>query len=119
MTRSRWRAWQAGVVDELTPLTGGGRACELVGRSRATHHRQAHPKPKMLGPYPKPRHPAELCDAERQEVLAVLNSPFHADSWMRAATGAHNARCIGSWLVLDSAGNAAARRPTRPRRCRS
>lgn len=80
MTRSTWRVWQAATADELTPHTGVGKACELVGRSRATHHRQAHPKPRMFGPHPKPRHPAELSPAEREQVLWVLNSPFHADS---------------------------------------
>lgn len=28
-----------------------------------THHRQAHPKPKVFGPHPKPKHPAELSAA--------------------------------------------------------
>lgn len=74
MTRSTWRAWQAVTVDELTPHTGLGTACELVGRSRATHHRQAHPKSKVFGPYPKPKHPAELSAEERERILAVLNS---------------------------------------------
>ena len=80
MTRSAWRAWQAATVDELAPHSGLGKACELVGRSRATHHRQAHPKPRVVGPHPKPRHPAELSPAEREQVLGVLNSPFYADS---------------------------------------
>ena len=78
MTRHRWRSWQADTVDELSPLVGIGKACALVGRSRATHHRQQNPKPRM--PHPKPQHPAELTPAERDEVLAVLNSPFHRDS---------------------------------------
>ena len=80
MTRSTWRAWQAATVDDLTPHTGGGTACELVGRSRATHHRQAHPKPKVFGPHPKPKHPAELSAAEREQILAVLNSDDYANS---------------------------------------
>ena len=80
MTRPTWRAWQAATVDELTPHTGVGKACELVGRSRATHHRQTHPKPKMFGPHPKPRHPAELSPEEREQILAVLNSDDYANS---------------------------------------
>lgn len=75
MTRSTWRAWQAATVDDLTPHTGGGTACELVGRSRATHHRQAHPKPKVFGPHLKPKHPAELAQAaEREQIPAEANS---------------------------------------------
>ena len=47
MTRSMWRVWQAATADELTPHTGIDKACELVGRSRAT--------PLMLGVGGKPR----------------------------------------------------------------
>lgn len=34
MSRTTWRVWQAANADELTPHTGVGKACELVGRSR-------------------------------------------------------------------------------------
>ncbi|WP_434614642.1 hypothetical protein [Arthrobacter sp. A5] len=48
------------------------KACKLVGRSRATHHRQANPQPRMHGPWPKAQHPAELSAAERAQILTVL-----------------------------------------------
>ena len=55
------------------------RACALVGRSRATHHRQANPQPRMQGPWPKARHPAELSTDERVQVLVVLNRADYAN----------------------------------------
>lgn len=79
MTRADYRAWQAETVDELASHMGVGDACRLVGRSRATHHRQANPRPRVHGPWPKPQHPAELSAAERQAVLDLLNSPEYAD----------------------------------------
>lgn len=79
MTRQDYRTWQAQTVDELTAHVGVGRACVLVGRSRATHHRQANPRPRQHGPWPKPQHPGELSGAERAQVLAVLNSTEYAD----------------------------------------
>ncbi len=79
MTRQEYRTWQAGTVDDLAPHVGIARACALVGRSRATHHRQAHPAPRVHGPWPKAHHPGELCEAERAGVLAVLNSAAYAD----------------------------------------
>ena len=79
MTRTRWRTWQAETVTLLAVLIGVVWACALVGRSRATHHRQANPKLKMHGPHPKPRHPAELTAAERAKVLSVLISDDYAD----------------------------------------
>lgn len=63
---------------ELTPHLGLVKACKLVGRSRATHHRQSSPKPRMHGPWPKAQHPAELSPAERAEVLTVLNREDYA-----------------------------------------
>lgn len=79
MTREDYRSWQARTVDELTAHVGVGRACALVGRSRATHHRQANPAPRMHGPWLKPCHPGELTAAERAHVLGVLNCPEYAD----------------------------------------
>lgn len=63
----------------LAVLIGIVMACALVGRSRATHHRQANPKPRMHGPHPKPQHPAELSASERQQILQVLTSDEYAD----------------------------------------
>lgn len=79
MSRAQWRAWQAETVEVLTPHVGLVAACALVGRSRATHHRQANPTPRVHGPWPKAQHPAELTAAERAQVLAVLNSEQYAD----------------------------------------
>ena len=79
MTRAAWRTWQAETVEGLTALLGVVWACALVGRSRATHHRQANPKPRQYGPHPKARHPAELSAAERTAVLGVLTSDTYAD----------------------------------------
>lgn len=79
MARSQWRAWQAETATLLTELLGVVMACALVGRSRATHHRQANPKPRTFGPHPKGRHPAELSDDERQAILAVLDRDEYAD----------------------------------------
>ncbi|QAY62804.1 IS3 family transposase [Xylanimonas allomyrinae] len=72
-------AWKTETVDELAPLVGVVRACALVGRSRATHHRHANPKPRMHGPRLKQYQPAELTPAERDRVLAVLNSDRYAN----------------------------------------
>lgn len=55
------------------------KACKLVGRSRATHHRQDNPKPRAHGPWPKAQHPAELSAAERAEILSVLNRQEYAN----------------------------------------
>ena len=57
----------------LTALLGVVRSCALVGRSRATHHRQANPKPRQYGPHPKARHPAELTAAERNADIDFLS----------------------------------------------
>ena len=79
MSRAAWRTWQAETAQLLTSLLGVVRACALVGRSRATHHRHANPKPRALGPHPKARHPAELSAAERSAMLEVLTSEGYAD----------------------------------------
>lgn len=79
MSPTDYRTWQADTVDELAPHVGIGTACALVGLSRATHHRQAHPKPRLHGPWPKAEHPAELSATEREQILTVLNSDEYAD----------------------------------------
>ncbi|WP_125778460.1 IS3 family transposase [Antribacter gilvus] len=79
MGRAEYRAWQAETVDALSPHVGVVEACTLVGRSRATHHRQANPRPRVHGPWLKAAHPAELSGAERDQVLALLNSEKYAD----------------------------------------
>jgi len=71
--------WQKESVEALTPHTGVGEACRLVGRSRATHHRVANPKPACQGPKVKPVHPAELSSVEREAVVALFADETYAD----------------------------------------
>jgi putative transposase len=72
-------AWQTEAVDELTPLVGVVDACRLVGRSRASHHRHANPRPRVQGPRRRATHPAELSAEERAEVLALFAGQTYAD----------------------------------------
>jgi len=60
------------------------RACALTGRSRATHYRHTDPVGVALGPRHGPHRPRRLppstiTDAERAEVLAMLNSETYRD----------------------------------------
>lgn len=55
------------------------RACTIFGRSRARVHRHRNPRPPLHGPRRPFHHPAELSEAERERVLAVLDSPRFAD----------------------------------------
>jgi len=59
---------------------GTSGACRVLGKSRATLHRQRSPEPAH-GPAQRTefRHPAELSAAEKERVLAVLDSPRFAD----------------------------------------
>jgi putative transposase len=68
-------------VGELEPLTSVKRACELLGKSRATLHRQRNPEPpaEKAPPAPRAPHPAALTAAEQQALLAVLDSERFAD----------------------------------------
>jgi transposase InsO family protein len=68
-------------ITELEPLTSTSRACELLGKSRATLHRQRNPKPPAEKEPPAPRapHPAALSWDEQQALLAVLDSDRFAD----------------------------------------
>lgn len=67
-------------VTELAPLTSAKAACALLGKSRATMYRQRHPGPPPHRP-PSGRvaHPGALSQAERQELLAVLDDQRFAD----------------------------------------
>jgi len=79
MSRGTWRQWQKESAEELAGHVGLVRACDLVGRSRATHHRVANPKPRACGPWPKTRHPGELSQAERAAVLALFTGENYLD----------------------------------------
>jgi len=58
------------------------RACELLGKSRATLHRQRNPRPAPERSEPAARapHPASLTRDEQEALLAVLNSDRFADT---------------------------------------
>ena len=61
-------------------MIGTSRACQILGKSRATLYRQRNPWPHRENLPREPfRHPAELSDEERARVLAVLDSPRFAD----------------------------------------
>ena len=68
-------------VTELEPLTSVKRACELLGKSRATLHRQRNPVPApgKAPPGPRAPHPAALTAAEQAALLALLDSERFAD----------------------------------------
>jgi putative transposase len=68
----------AALVAELDPLVGVRRACELTGRSRASHYRAA--QGPMHGP-PAPRcSPVnKLSDAEVDALLELMNSDDFVD----------------------------------------
>jgi putative transposase len=64
--------------DDLEAVTCTKRACELLGKSRATHYRQQ--TPRVHGPpRPRPAPPNKLSEAERQRVLTLLRSPEYCD----------------------------------------
>ena len=57
-------------------------ACQLTGRSRATHYRRLNPPPAKAAPIPqaeRTKPPSTLSDAERADVLAVINSEQYQD----------------------------------------
>jgi putative transposase len=59
---------------------GTSGACAVLGKSRSTLHRQRHPRPAGEPAQRKQfHHPAELSAAEKEHVLAVLDSPRFAD----------------------------------------
>jgi putative transposase len=68
-------------VTELEPFTSTSRACALLGKSRATLHRQRNPVPaaEKAPPGPRAPHPAALSSAEQQALLAMLDSERFAD----------------------------------------
>jgi len=68
-------------ITELEPLASTARACALLGKSRATLHRQRNPQPPAGKAPAAPRapHPAALSWAEQQALLAVLDSERFTD----------------------------------------
>jgi putative transposase len=63
---------------ELAKAVGTRRACQLLGRSRATHYRRGRP-PRCGPPSPRPAPPNALSPSERQAVLELLHRPDHCD----------------------------------------
>lgn len=64
-------------MEEAIGITG---ACRVLGKNRSTLHRQRNPQPASEpAPRKQFRHPAELTAAEKEQVLAVLDSPRFAD----------------------------------------
>lgn len=68
----------APAVVELARHTSTAQACVLLGWSRATHYRAQQP-PVERPTRPRPTPPNALTDAEREAVLARLNSTRFAD----------------------------------------
>ena len=66
---------------ELVPLTSKTAACRILGKSRATLHRQENPRPADAGKPAAARaaHPASLTEEEKEKVLEVLDSDRFAD----------------------------------------
>ena len=63
---------------QLQPLLDTRTACELLGKSRATHYRRCRPTPSR----PRPVRPApanKLTPAERARVLTVLHHDDFVD----------------------------------------
>jgi putative transposase len=65
-------------VTELAALTSTTKACQLLGRPRASHYRSLQPTvPAPRAPRPAP--PNALSAAERQRIVDELNSPRFCD----------------------------------------
>jgi len=67
-------------VNELAAVVPTTRACQAVGRARATHYRRRHPATPKLRREPRPQ-PRALRPEERASVLEV----FHAERFVDAA----------------------------------
>ena len=66
---------------ELVPLATKTAACRILGKSRATLHRQDNPRPepREIAGRGRAPHPAALSEEEREQVLAALDSDRLAD----------------------------------------
>ncbi|WP_308220983.1 IS3 family transposase [Micromonospora phytophila] len=93
------------------------RACTLTGTSRATYYRQAKPVGPRHGPWlPRTPPPQALSAAERDQVLALLNSPAYADSaipqvWARELdAGRYHCSMSTMYRIARAAGQSRERR---------
>ncbi len=68
----------AATVGELIPIVGARRACQLTGRSRASHHRHAQ-GPVHGPPAPRAAPANKLTDEEVDALLGLMNSPEFVD----------------------------------------
>jgi len=68
----------ASTVGELIPIVGARRACQLTGRSRASHHRHAQ-GPVHGPPAPRAAPANKLTDEEVDALLGLMNSPEFVD----------------------------------------
>lgn len=74
-------------VDELAPLLGVQAACQTLGVPRATYYRARSPRQARLADQaeqtdahkPRKRSPRALSDAQRDHILALVNSERFAD----------------------------------------
>ena len=102
-------------VAELAELVPTATACRLLGKPRASHYRQRHPRlPRQRQPRPAP--PNALSPGERQQLLEVLNSPRFADKSVAQAwatlldEGVYLASMSTMHRVLRAAGQCGERR---------
>ena len=58
---------------------GTSGACAVLGKARSTVYRHRNPKAPAPADRKEFHHPAELSPAEKEHVLAVLDSPRFAD----------------------------------------
>jgi putative transposase len=58
---------------------GTAGACAILGKPRSTLYRQRNPEPAARAERKEFHHPAELSCEEKEQVLAVLDSPRFAD----------------------------------------
>jgi putative transposase len=65
-------------ASELAPVLGTKRACEVVGRARATYYRHTRP-PAPTPPGTRRQSPRALTSPEVAEVLEVLHSDRFVD----------------------------------------
>jgi putative transposase len=103
------------------------RACTLTGTSRATYYRQAKPRGPRHGPWrARTPPPQALSIGERDQVLALLNSPAYADLaipqvWARELdAGRYHCSMSTMYRIARAAGQSRERRrlashPTRVR----
>ncbi|MCA1701014.1 MAG: IS3 family transposase [Actinobacteria bacterium] len=64
--------------DELVDVVSIKRACELVGKPRATHYRRLQPS-RLAAMRARPTPTNALTETERQRILRLLRSPQYCD----------------------------------------